>query len=66
MAASPFRHSLAVTLYGDTLSDRLPLDPEVEDALASMLAGFVYSGRGARRTTSVRAKSRKKPIRSRK
>ncbi len=35
----PFRHSLAATLYGDSLSGSTPLSPELEDALTSLLAG---------------------------
>src|SRR5271166_3575055 len=36
----PFRHSLAVTLYGDSLCGSTPLSPELEDAFTSSLAGF--------------------------
>src|SRR5271166_1492353 len=37
----PFRHSLAVTLYGDSLCGSMPLSPELEDAFTSSLAGLV-------------------------
>jgi hypothetical protein len=30
---TPFRHSLAVTLYGDSLRASVPLSPELEDTL---------------------------------
>ena len=33
----PFRHSLAATLYGDSLRDDLPPSPEVEEALLRLL-----------------------------
>jgi len=46
---TPFRHSLAVTLYGDSLRGRVPLNPEVEDVFAALLAGLVESGPSARR-----------------
>ena len=41
---TPFRHSLAVTLYGDTLRDSMPLAPELEGVLASMLTELVELG----------------------
>ena len=44
----PFRHSLAVTLFGDSLRASMPLSPELEGVLISMLAGLVESGEGAR------------------
>ena len=62
----PFRHSLAVTLYGDTLSGRMPLIQRSKTCSRPCSPGFAYSREGARRTTSVRPKSRRKPIRSRK
>ena len=37
----PFRHSLAVTLYGDTLRGSTPLAPELGDAFTSSLAGLI-------------------------
>jgi hypothetical protein len=46
---TPFRHSLAVTLYGDTLSRRTTHGPEVEDVFTSLLAGRAESGLIARR-----------------
>ena len=36
----PFRHSLAVTLFGDSLCGSTPLSPELEDAFTSSLAGL--------------------------
>ncbi len=44
---TPFRHSLAVTLYGDSLSGRTPLSLEAEEAFTSLLAGLVESGPSA-------------------
>jgi hypothetical protein len=41
---APFRHSLAVTLYGDSLVGRTPLSLEAEEAFTSLLAGLVESG----------------------
>jgi hypothetical protein len=35
---TPFRHSLAATLCGDSLCGGTPLSPELEDAFASALA----------------------------
>jgi len=62
----PLRHSLAITLYADSLRDSMPLGPELEDVLTSMLAGMVDPGEGARRAIGVRTKSRKRPTRTRK
>jgi hypothetical protein len=61
---TPFRHSLAVTLYGDSLSGRTTLSPEAEDVFASLLAGRAESGPSARRPvgagpTSERGRARK-------
>jgi hypothetical protein len=55
----PFRHSLAVTLYGDRLRGSLPLFPELEDAFASVLARVIESGSGSRGVTGARPTSRK-------
>src|SRR6202453_598268 len=44
----PFRHSLAVTLYGDSLRGILPISAELEDAFTVLLAGLVASGAGSR------------------
>ena len=46
---TPFRHSLAVTLYGDSLSGRMTLSPEAEVVFTSLLAGRAESGPSARR-----------------
>jgi hypothetical protein len=62
---TPFRHSLAVTLYNDSLSRRAPLTPALEDAVTSLLARLVESGLSSHRgvgarPTSQRARSRKR------
>ena len=46
---TPFRHSLAVTLYGDSVRGRTPLSLEAEEAFTSLLAGLVKLGPSARR-----------------
>ena len=46
---TPFRHSLAVTLYGDSLSGRTPFSREAEEAFTSLLARLVKSRQSARR-----------------
>jgi hypothetical protein len=47
---TPFRRSLAVTLYGDSLSGRAPPTPRAEVVLlTSLLAGLAESGPSARR-----------------
>ena len=63
---TPFRHSLAVTLYGDSLRGRVPLDPEVGDVFSALLAGLVESGPSSGRSVgaaptlqNVRARERK-------
>lgn len=62
---TPFRHPLAVTLYGDSLSGRTPFSLEAEEAFTSLLAGLVESrrvraGRGAGPTLQrVRARKHK-------
>jgi len=40
----PFRHSLAATLYGDSLRASLPLAREVEEAFVSLLGRLAASG----------------------
>ena len=40
----PFRYSLAVTLYGDSLRAGLPLTGRVKEALASLLGRFTGTG----------------------
>jgi hypothetical protein len=62
---TPFRHSLAVTLYRDSLSSRAPLTPALEDAVTSLLARLVESWAGSHSLvgvgpTSERARSRKR------
>src|SRR5271170_4865881 len=61
----PFRHSLAVTLYGDSLRGSLPLSPELEDALTFVLARVIESGSGLRREIGARPISRKAKRRKR-
>jgi len=53
----PFRHSLAVTLYGDRLRDSLPLSAELQDAFTVLLAGLVESGAGSHRNLRARPTS---------
>jgi hypothetical protein len=40
---TPFRHSLAVTLYGDSLSGRTPLSLQAEEAFTSLLRKVIES-----------------------
>jgi hypothetical protein len=53
----PFRHSLAVTLYGDSLRGSMPLSPELEDAFTSSLAGLIDLRADSRRVIGARPKS---------
>jgi hypothetical protein len=53
----PFRHSLAVTLYGDSLGRSMPLSPELEDAFTSSLAGLIDLRADSRRVIGARPKS---------
>ena len=46
---TPFRHSLAVTLYGDSLSGRTPLSLEAAEASTSLLRKLIESGASSRR-----------------
>jgi hypothetical protein len=62
---APFRHSLAVTLYGDSLRGSLPLSPEVEDAFTSVLARVIDSDANSRRVIDSRPLSRKAKRRKR-
>jgi hypothetical protein len=62
---TPFRHSLAVTLYHDSLTGRAPLTPALEDAVTSLLAGLVELEPGSHRLvgagpTSQRMRTRKR------
>jgi hypothetical protein len=61
----PFRHSLAVTLYGDSLRGSLPVSSGLEDAFTSVLAGLMESDANSRRVIGARpvthkARSRKR------
>jgi hypothetical protein len=53
------RHSLAVTLYGDSLRPDLPLSPGQEDAFTLMLARALDSGGNLRGRARGRSASRK-------
>jgi hypothetical protein len=53
----PFRHSLAVTLYGDSLYGSTPLSEELEDAFASSLAGLIDLRANSRRVIGARPTS---------
>jgi hypothetical protein len=55
----PFRHSLAVTLYSDSLGGSLPVSAELEDAFTSVLAGLIESDANSRRKLPARPTSRK-------
>ncbi len=54
---TPFRHSLAVTLYGDSLRARAQLAPESEDAF-TVLSALIESEAGLSGPTAQRATSR--------
>jgi len=54
---TPFRHSLAVTLYGDSLFDGAPLSPELEDAFASSVARLIDLRADSRRVIGARPTS---------
>jgi hypothetical protein len=55
----PFRHSLAVTLYGDSLRDSMPLAPELLETITSLLSGAAESGAGSRRAIGARPRSQR-------
>jgi hypothetical protein len=46
---APFRNSLAVTLYGDSLRCSAPLSSGAENAFTALLTGLVESGPSSRR-----------------
>jgi hypothetical protein len=62
----PFRHSLAATLYGDSLRDSMPIGPELEDAFASLLGRLTGSGAGSRREIGNSPALRQARLRGRK
>jgi hypothetical protein len=62
---APFRHSLPVTLYGDSLRGSLPLSPELEDAFTSVFAELSESDEGSRRKIGTRPTSRNAKTRKR-
>ncbi len=53
----PFRRSLAVTLYGDSLCGSTPLSPGLEDAFTSALAGLIDLRADSRRVIGARPTS---------
>src|SRR5271165_2864298 len=53
----PFRHSLAATLYGDSLYGSTPLSPELEDAFTSSLEGLIDLRADSRRVIGARPTS---------
>jgi hypothetical protein len=62
---APFRHTLAATLYGDSLCGSIPLSPELEAAFTSALAGLTGLRADSRqvigaRPTSPEARKRKR------
>jgi hypothetical protein len=61
----PFRHSLAATLYGDSLCGSTPLSPQLEVAFTSALAELIDFRADPRpvigaRPTSLEARKRKR------
>ena len=46
---TPFRHSLAVPLYGDNLRGRTPLNLEAAEAFTLLLRKLIKSGASSRR-----------------
>jgi hypothetical protein len=54
---TPFRHSLAVTLYSDSLRQHALLGPESEDAF-TLLSTLIGSEAGSRHRTAAAAKRR--------
>jgi hypothetical protein len=56
----PFRHSLAVMLYGGGLRGSLPISAELEDAFTVLLAGLVETGAGSRRKLPARQPTSRK------
>jgi hypothetical protein len=61
----PFRHSLAATLYGDSLYGSTPLSEELEDAFASSLAGLIDLRANSRRVIGARPTSQEAQKRKR-
>ena len=61
----PFRHSLAVTLYGDSLRGSLPLSSELENAFTSVFAGLIESGTSLYGEIGARPKTHKATPRKR-
>ncbi len=62
----PFRHSLAVTLYGDSLCGSTLPSPELEDAFTTSLAGLIDSRAGSRRVIGAQPTSQEAWTRKRK
>jgi len=61
----PFRHSLAVTLYGDSLCGSTPLSFELEDAFTSSLEGLIDARADSRRVIGARPTSEEAQTRKR-
>jgi hypothetical protein len=53
----PFRHSLAVTLYRDSLCGSTPLSPELEDDFTSAITGLIDLRPDSRRAIGARPTS---------
>ena len=54
---APFRHSLAATLYADSLCGSAPFSPELEDAFVSALAELIDLRADSRRVIGARPTS---------
>jgi hypothetical protein len=52
----PFRHSLAATLYGDTLYGSGLMSPELDEGFTYALAELIESRAGSRRAIGVQSK----------
>jgi hypothetical protein len=61
----PFRHSLAATLYGDSLCGSTPLFPELEVAFTSSLEGLIDLRADSHRVIGARPTSQEARTRKR-
>jgi len=57
---TPFRHSLAITLYGDSINGRMQFDPEMEEALYLPYATAIVSGTSTHQSARSHRASREK------
>jgi hypothetical protein len=57
---TPFRHSLAITVYGDSINGRTQLDPETEEALYLPFAAAIVSETSTPQSASSHRASREK------